>query len=388
MRLGLILALATLFAGGALASADECCCPRSGFAFLPMGYVFSPKYDCVPDEDEFKGDLADPANANDKQTATDWGGFPRIPGLRGVRGLTGVIGNLMQTNPHLGATWYPDQPVSGQPTNLGLTREYFQFSAPVWSNGTDTLVFSTHVQETSVSTAAILPTTQTPFPDQLWNVWLGVNYFHTFENGVTGAVIFEAGSASDKPFSSLRDDSAAGTALVIIPHGDRDAWILGLQASTNSQVLYNIPIPGAAYLYNPNEDFQALIGLPYSAINYRPTHDVQFQLLYMFLTTIHARAIYKPHDDWQLYAGFDWSNENYDLADRTSSNERFFYYEKRLLAGWQWWWSKHLAIEFVGGYAFDRYFVENNGFSFSLGGFNRVDVGSGPFVTVQLDYRF
>jgi len=40
------------------------------------------------------------------------------------------------------------------------------------------------------------------------------------------------------------------------------------------------------------------------------------------------------------------------------------------------------------GPGFNRYFVENNGFSFSLGGFNRVDVANGPFVTLQFDYRF
>jgi hypothetical protein len=108
----------------------------------------------------------------------------------------------------------------------------------------------------------------------------------------------------------------------------------------------------------------------------------------MFLTTVHARAIYQPHVDWQLYLGFDWANENYARADRLNSGERFFYYEKKVLAGWQWWWSKHLAVEIAGGYAFDRYFCESNGFSFSVSGFNRVDVGSGPFVMLQFDYRF
>ena len=386
MRLGSVLVLVTFLVTGATTYASDFCCPRSGSPFLPMSYTYSAKEECEPSEEPIEDA---PTEKSDWQsTASNWGGFPRIPGLRGVRGLTGVIGNLMQTNPHVGATWYPDEQVSGQPTSLGMTREYFQFSAPVWSNGKDTLVFSTHVQNTSISTNAILPTTQTQFPKQLWNAWLGVNYFHEFDNGVVGAMILEAGSASDKPFSAARNDSAAGTALAIIPADDRDAWILGVQASTNSQVLYNIPIPGVAYLYNPNDDFQAIIGLPYSAMNWRINEVYQLQFLYMFLTTVHTRALYRPVDDWQIYLGFDWANENYSLANRTDSNERFFYYEKRVLAGWQWWWSKHMAFEVAGGFAFDRYFVENNGFSFSLGGFNRVNVGSGPFVTAQFDYRF
>jgi hypothetical protein len=387
MRLGSVLALVVLLASSVAASAEDCCGLRCVSQCFQTSYSDSvPDFEDLPNDDEVK--LEWPTSSTPQSSAANWGPFPRLPGLRGVRGLTGVIGNLMQTNPHAGGTFYTQQAVQGQPTNLGMNKEFFQFSAPVWSDGDDTVVVSTHAQVTNVSTGAILPTTGNPFPSQLWNVWFGMNYFHVFENGVIGAMLVEGGSASDKPFSAARNDSAAGTGLLIIPTEDRDAWILGIQASTNSQVLYNIPIPGVAYLYSPNDDFQAIIGFPYSAINYQLDEQFRLQLLYMFLTTVHTRAIYQPSVDWQLYLGFDWANENYARADRQNSGDRFFYYEKRVLAGWQWWWSQHLAVELAGGYAFDRYFDESNGFSFSLNGFNRVNVGSGPFVTLQVDYRF
>jgi hypothetical protein len=389
MRLGSVLALVMFLASGITAFADDCCGLRCVSQCFQIGYS-EPAFetDEVFSNDQTIDSVGSANSAPPQSSAADWGPFPRLPGLRGVRGLTGVIGNLMQTNPHAGATWYPDQPVPGQATSLGMTREFFQFSAPVWSDGNDTIVISTHAQATNISTGAILPTTGTPFPSQLWNVWFGMNYFHVFENGMIGAMLVEGGSASDKPFSAARNDSAAGTGLLIVPNGDRDAWVFGIQASTNSQVLYNIPIPGAAYIYSPNDIFQAIIGFPYSAINYQFAESFRVQLLYMFLTTVHTRIIYQPVLDWQLYAGFDWANENYALADRQNSGDRFFYYEKRLLVGWQWWWSRHLAVELAGGYAFDRYFDESNGFSFSLSGFNHVSVGSGPFVTLQADYRF
>jgi hypothetical protein len=391
MRLGCALALLAVLTACATTNADDCCglrcvshCMQTGYAEDPS-FGFDEKYDaCVDNLQVPPSDKDDP-----NSSPANWGAFPRLPGLRGVRGLTGVIGNLMQTNPHAGATVYATEPVANQPTNMGMVREFFQFAAPVWSDGDDTLVLSSHVQNMSVQTSAILPTSKTAFPSQLWNIWVGANYFHTFDNGIVGAMLVEGGSASDKPFASASNDSAAGTALLIVPDGDRNAWILGLQASTNSQVLYGIPLPGVAYLYNPDDYFQSIIGFPYNCINYRPTEYVQLQLLYMFLTTVHARASYQPTNDWQIYAGFDWTNENYFLSDsHQSSDDRFFYYEKKILAGWQWWWAKHFALEIAAGYAFDRYFVSNNGFSFSLGGTNRVDVGSGPFVTMQLDYRF
>jgi hypothetical protein len=392
MRLGCALALLAVLSAGATTNADDCCGLRCVSHCLQTGYSDDAPSVVDQEYDELLKELRNPPPIPDddsQSTTPSWGVFPRLPGLRGVRGLTGVIGNLMQTNPHVGGTWYATEPVSNQPTNMGMNREFFQVAAPVWSNGKDTLVLSSHVQVTNVQTSAILPTSGTPFPNQLWNIWFGMNYFHTFDNGITGAMLLEGGSASDKPFDTRSNDSAAGTGLLIIPQNDRDAWIVGVQASTNSQVLYGIPLPGVAYLYNPDDYFQSIIGFPYNAINYRPSEFVQLQLLYMFLTTVHARASYQPTNDWQIYAGFDWTNENYFLSGiHQSSDERFFYYEKRIVAGWQWWWAKHFALELAAGYAFNRYFVSNNGFSFSLSGTNRVDVGSGPFVTLQLDYRF
>ncbi|HEY3968951.1 MAG TPA: hypothetical protein VGM05_30660 [Planctomycetaceae bacterium] len=399
MRLGLVLALTALLAAGAESRADDWGSLRCVSQCLQTSYseTSAPQTDSIENDDGAGGwpkpawlnvPLNEPVEEPAASTAPSWGTFPRLPGLRGVRGLTGVIGNLMQTNPHVGGTLYATEPVKGQPTSLGMSRQFFQFAAPVWSDGNDTLVFSTHVQSTLLQSNAILPTTNQAFPDQLWNIWFGTNYFHVFDNGVIGAMLVEAGSASDKPFSQTRNDSFAGTGLLIIPDGERNAWILGVQASTNSQVLYNIPIPGAAYLYSPDDDFQAIVGFPYSAVNYRIQKNIQLQLLYMFLTTVHTRISYQPNDDWQVYVGFDWLNENYALANRQDSGDRFFYYEKRVIGGWQWWWSKHLAVEIAGGFAFDRYFDTSSGFSFSLSGSNRVDVGSGPFVMMQLDYRF
>ena len=397
MRQKIVLAIATLFVACRMARADD----WGGFRCVSqcLQAIYSepvtPETDSIENDDASGGWLRpnsmvlppefESANPN---PAPDWGPFPRLPGLRGVRGLTGVIGNLMQTNPHVGGTLYATEGVPGQNATLGMSRQFVQFAAPVWSNGNDTLVFSTHVQSTLLNTTAVLPITNMALPGQLWNIWFGVNYFHVFDDGSIGAMLFEAGSASDKPFSQTRNDSAAGTGLWIIPDGDRNAWILGLQASTNSQVLYNIPIPGVAYLYSPNDDFQAILGFPYTALNYRIQDDFQVQLLYMFLTTVHTRLSYQPSTKWQTYIGFDWMNENYALANRIDSGERFFYYEKRAIAGWQWWWTKHFAGEIAGGYAFDRYFDTSTGFSFNLSGPNRVSVGSGPFVTLQLDYRF
>ena len=289
-------------------------------------------------------------------------------------------------NPHLGMTWYPEQNTNQPGTTLAMERAYFQGAVPLYSTGAETFMLTAHVDTTSIQTKAILPTTMQTFPTQLFNVALGVNYFHSYDNGNVGGIVFDMGTASDKPFQSGRDMLASGTAFLLMPQDEKSAWFIGANASTNSQVLYGIPIPGGGYFYHPSEDFQAIIGFPFSVVSWKPARDWQLQYVWAFLTTMHARAVYQPTAAWQLYAGFDWTNENWRLAERVNERDHFFYYEKKLATGLLWWFKPNVGLEVAGGWAFDRYFTEVHGFS--LVGSNTVNIGSGPYLSAQIDFRF
>ena len=97
------------------------------------------------------------------------------------------------------------------------------------------------------------------------------------------------------------------------------------------------------------------------------------EFAYALLTTIHARASYQLCGPLECYAGFDWSNENYQLAERPEDRDRFYYYEKRLSAGLQWKVYEQIALDLSSGYCFDRYYFQGHGFE--LTGPDRVDVG-------------
>ena len=247
-------------------------------------------------------------------------------------------------------------------------------------------MLTSHVDATSIQTNAILPTTKQAFPTQLFNIALGVNYFHPYENGNVGGIVFDMGSASDKPFQSGRDMLLSGTGFLLMPQDEQSAWFVGVNASTNSQVLFGLPIPGGGYFYHPSEDFQTIIGFPFSVVSWKPSRDWQLQYVWAFLTTMHARAVYQPTPAWQLYGGFDWTNENWRLAERVNEQNHFFYYEKKLAAGFLWWFKPNVGLEISGGWAFDRYFTEVHGFK--LVGDNTVNIASGPYLSTQMDFRF
>lgn len=313
--------------------------------------------------------------------------LPSFRGMKGIRNLPGGVGTLLMANPHVGGAWYPEQSTDQPNTSLSMERFDFQGAVPMYSTGRDTYVLTADVEALRVNTNAILPTTMQPFPGQLFNIAMGVNYFHQFDSGKVGGIVFEMGSASDKPFAAMDDLLVSGTGFLLIPDTDEGSWFVGVNASTNSQVLHGLPIPGGGYFFHPSDDFQAIVGLPFSVISWKPSRDWQLQFVYAFLTTTHARVSYQPTQHWQLYAGFDWTNENWDRADRPAEQDRFFYYEKKLSTGFLWWIKPNVGFEIAGGWAFDRYFTEvDNGFN--LVGDNTVNVNSGPYILSQLSLRF
>ncbi len=321
-----------------------------------------------------------------RRTGTGLDSLPSFRGIKGIKNLPGGVGTLLMANPHLGMTWYPEQNTNQPGTTLAMERAYFQGAVPLYHTGAETFMLTAHVDTTSIQTKAILPTTMQSFPTQLFNVALGVNYFHSYDNGNVGGIVFDMGTASDKPFQSGRDMLASGTAFLLMPQDEKSAWFIGANASTNSQVLYGIPIPGGGYFYHPSEDFQAIVGFPFSVVSWKPARDWQLQYVWAFLTTMHARAVYQPTAAWQLYTGFDWTNENWRLAERVNERDHFFYYEKKLATGLLWWFKPNVGLEVAGGWAFDRYFTEVHGFR--LVGDNTVYIGSGPYLSAQIDIRF
>jgi hypothetical protein len=281
------------------------------------------------------------------------------------------------------AAWFPDERVAGQPTVVGYVRQDLGLAFPLWQDGPDEWAASFNGRSELFHTHAVLPTTGQPFPDELWNVRLGASYRHEFDSGWTAGGAVSGGSASDRPFHSLSEMTAGVSAFLRVPQGEHNAWLFSLAYSPISELPF--PVPGVAFLYQPSDCFRANIGLPFQLM-YRPVDDLTLDLSYMLLRTVHARATYRADDRLRVYAGFDWDNESYFLADRADERERFFSYDKRLAAGLLVPAGRQVLLDLSGGYVFDRFYFE--GRSYSDRHQNRIDVGSGPFGVVRLEARF
>jgi hypothetical protein len=285
------------------------------------------------------------------------------------------------------AAWFPQEQVQNQPAKLGYLQQDFSLNAPFWQCPGEEWSATVHIRAESFHTGAILPDTQQPFPDELWNVHFGTSYRHLFDNGWVAGGTVTLGSASDKPFHSINEMTVGATAFLRVPQGEHNAWLFSLNFSTNSEVLNYIPIPGVAYLYAPSDAFQAMIGFPFASVFYRPDDDWILQFSYALLTNIHTRATYLALRPLRLYAGFDWSNESYFLVNRPEDRDRFFYFDQSVTLGLQLPVRSFNAVfDLSGGYSFDRYYFE--GRTINHQNFNRINVGDAPFVALRAAIRF
>ena len=283
-------------------------------------------------------------------------------------------------------TWVPDQPVSGQPAELGMLQQDFSLTGPLVQSANNEWYASFRIRNQEFATGAILPDTQEPFPDELWNIRFGTGYRHRFESGWIGGLDVTVGSPSDKPFASIDEMDINATAILRIPARNKDAWIFFLNYGSNREFLPHVPIPGFGYSYEPSERFSALVTTGFFSVRYQPVETLTLTASYVAVRTVDVRVTYQLFRPVRLWVGFDWTNERYLRADRPDPDDRLFYYEKRIRAGAIIGLARQFFVEVTAGYSFDRFYFE--GESYSDRDQNRVDVGSGPFVQFRVGARF
>lgn len=283
-------------------------------------------------------------------------------------------------------TFFPDQRVVGQSTDLGLRQHDFSLTGPLRQDAADEWSASVRVRAQEFDTEAVLPTSGRPFPDELWNLRLGTSYRHRFESGWIAGGNLTVGSPSDRPFASMDELDVSATALLRVPRGERDAWLFFLNYSNQRDFLSGLPLPGLGYAYRPSEEFSAVIATGFVSVQYRPTEKLTLMASYAIFRTVDVRVTYQVFRPVRLWAGFDWTSERYLLADRQNPDDRFFYYEKRVRVGATVGLARQLYIDIAAGYSFDRFYFQGEDYDDRRT--DRIDVGSGPFVAARLGLRF
>jgi hypothetical protein len=276
--------------------------------------------------------------------------------------------------------------VEGQNRDFQATRHAVFLSAPLFQDRRNEWTFSGRFRLQDIRTDAILPDTREPFPDSLWDVRLGTGLRRKFENGWIAGGSLAVGSVSDKPFRSEAEATVEANLFARIPDGEKNAWLFFLNYSRYREFLNHLPLPGAAYWFEPSAGFRLLAGIPFSSLQWKPGGGLSVELLYFMIRTVRARVSYRFLPALGAYAEAEWRNEYAFRYDRRERDKRLAYYEKRVLAGLQWNFAEGLSLDLGGGYAFDRFYFE--GERYRDRNENRLNLGNGFFGVLRLGASF
>jgi hypothetical protein len=278
--------------------------------------------------------------------------------------------------------WFPSASLKNQPGEWGMVGQDVSFMIPIWTDSPDMLMLNGGVRNRLITTDAIMPDSGKKYPDNLWNVTLGLMYMRKLANDQMFSCGVNIGSASDQPFGSIDEMNVSVMAMYRRPSGERNAWNFGLMYSPTGEIQF--PIPMISYLWNPSDQFQMSIGLPFR-IMYRPDDRWTFEASYMPIHTISAKASYRFCDKLRLVGGYTCTNEAYSLYDRTDSSDRFFLFDQRVSLGLESPVCKWVTVDLTAGYAFDRY--SYIGQQWDSAQYDRVDISDGPFIMLGLQLR-
>ena len=283
--------------------------------------------------------------------------------------------------------FYSDERVQGQDARLDLTQHNFTLVTPLFQNSTDEFAMSARLRYQDYDTQARLPDSGQRLPDELFDARAGLSYRHKFANEWILGGSLTVGSASNKPFHSEDELIVHASTLLRVPSGQRNAWLYSLTYASDAEIFHmrHIPIPGVAYMYAPSDAFKAVIGFPFTSVEYKPFESVTLEASYFPVRTVRARATWAIFRPLRVFVGFDADHDNYYLADRGDKNDQLFYYEKRITGGMRFD-LRYVGVEVTGGYVFDRFYFE--GERYSERNENRFNVDDGTFISGRLSFRW
>ncbi len=283
-------------------------------------------------------------------------------------------------------TFYDKKDVKDRNTSLEMYLHEAGGLAPVMNRADQDLGIAVSFSDRYSKTGAVMPRDSAKLPENLYDFKTGPFFRKQLDNGWTTGAALLVGSSSDKLFYSRDEITLRGDAYVKIPAKGEDSWILYVDYNNNRYYLRGYPVPGAGYWYKPSEKIEAIIGLPVAYLEIKPFAKTDIKLSYIATSYIYAKASYQLTPSLKAYGMFNWDNETYARADRTTGDYRLLYYEKKLAAGLHWQFMKYAGLRIAGGYAFDRFFYEDK--KYDKRKENKIDIKNGPFVEAHIGVPF
>ena len=199
-----------------------------------------------------------------------------------------------------------------------------------------------------------VPGSEYSLPSHLYDMSLGLGYLHMNSNGrVIGGGI-KVGSSSDMPFISIDETTFSAEMLMRIQSRKTDSWLFYLNFANNRPTLNYYPIPGVAYFWVPNKQFQGLFGFPVTSLSWRPHERWSFNATLVPSPYIKFKAAFKIDERANLFTEYLWKTDSYLLSKRKDNFDRLFFSDHQVNLGADVQFMKMFEITARAGYLFER----------------------------------
>jgi hypothetical protein len=226
-----------------------------------------------------------------------------------------------------------------------------------------------------------------PLPERLHETYLSGSYRHvSSEKWIYGASL-QIGGAGDR-FAS-RDTSAFMANLFLrIPVFTEDGVVILLNESNSRTTLNYIPIPGIAYHLVRGKELNALIGIPFMSVFWKPTDWSDLMAFGSPFGTAMMGGGVRPFPSVPLRFGvsMEWVSESYRRVDRIEDHDVLYLREAKLVgrAGVQA--GPRMGLDLYYGWIFQREAREAR--SYAKADDNRLELPAGPVMGCSGRFRF
>jgi hypothetical protein len=213
---------------------------------------------------------------------------------------------------------------------------------------------------TNLSASPQIPAKSWPVPDSLWDIQTGATYKRLAGAGREWTVNLTGGSASDKPYHSLNETTVRLSGVYRLPSGKENSWLFLLDYANNRGYLNNIVLPGVLYSWQKKEmGLSAVVGFPVLALSYKPDENWNASASLFGPRRFNSEISRRVTGPLRVYAGFDWTQEEWLRANRDDNKNRLVYGYKKWTLGLRSSIWKAVSLDVSGGREFDRSFFEN-----------------------------
>jgi hypothetical protein len=171
-------------------------------------------------------------------------------------------------------------------------------------------------------------------------------------------------SLADRPLADRDEVGLHATAFARLPASPTQAWLTFVDWSEDRAILPGIPIPGAAWQWQPRRGVNLLLGVPISFASWRTDPRWGAEAFFSGLGAARVGADASPlaAARWlRTDLGWSWRTQTWRRQDRLDERDRIQWREMRVELGVGFSAGPQRRVRLAAGWAFARWLGEGRG---------------------------